>query len=97
MYYIPSQPNPSGAYPGPRSNPEPGAYRLTDDQANMVIEHNGFVHITPNEDGTVDVRPNLELWEAWKASLPEPEPEPDPEPTVWDEMASAYTEGVNEV
>lgn len=67
MYYIPSVPNPSGAYPGPRSNPEPGAYPLTDAQANVVVAYNGFVQITVNDDGAVDVQPNLDLWEAWKA------------------------------
>lgn len=28
---------------------------------------------------------------------PPPEPEPEPEPTVWDELATAITEGVNAV
>ena len=28
---------------------------------------------------------------------PEPEPTPTPEPTVWDELAAAYTEGVNSI
>lgn len=32
-----------------------------------------------------------------EGTLPEPEPEPIPEPDVWDEMAVAISEGVNEV
>lgn len=32
-----------------------------------------------------------------EGTLPEPEPEPIPEPDVWDEMAIAIAEGVNEV
>lgn len=29
--------------------------------------------------------------------VPDPEPEPAPEPTMWDELATAYTEGVNSI
>lgn len=36
--------------------------------------------------------------ESWShAPAPEPEPEPEPEPDVWDELASAIREGVNEI
>ena len=38
MYYLPATPNASGAYPGPRSNPEPGAWQLTDEQAQIVVD-----------------------------------------------------------
>ena len=32
-----------------------------------------------------------------EGTLPEPEPESEPEPDVWDEMAAAIAEGVNDV
>lgn len=36
--------------------------------------------------------------ENWShAPTPDPEPEPEPDPDVWDELASAIREGVNEV
>ena len=36
--------------------------------------------------------------ESWShASMPDPEPEPEPEPDVWDKLAAAIREGVNEV
>ena len=49
----------------------------------MLVQYNGFVTVTqePDEEvegSSVTVAPNLEAWEAWKASLP---PEPEPEPT----------------
>lgn len=100
MQYIPSKPNPSGAYPGPRSNPEPDAYLLTDEQAQMAVEYNGFVIITQDGAGTVTVKPNLELWEAWKAEEAAKPAQPDSEsgdPISWATLASAIREGVNEV
>ena len=86
MKYIQPTPNSSGAYPSPQSNPFPGAIPLTDEQAATVLQYNGFVTITSSEEPIVDdftrtvyeVEPNLEAWEAWKASQP---PEPEPEPT----------------
>lgn len=86
MQYIRSTPNPSGAYPAPQSNPFEGAIPLTDEQAETVLQYNGFVTITASEEAVVDeftrtvytVEPDLEAWEAWKAEQP---PEPEPEPT----------------
>lgn len=47
--------------------------------------YNGFVVLTIETIDGVDTvtayEPNVEAWEAWKASLPEPEPEVD-EPTA---------------
>ena len=79
MQYIRSTPNESGAYPAPQSNPFPGALPLTDEQVAQLVTYNGFVTLTV-ENGTVTaVTPNIEAWEAWKASLPA---ETDPEPTA---------------
>lgn len=71
MRYIQPNPNPSGAYPAPQSNPFPVAIGLTDGQAQTLLDYNGFVSIEQNEDG-VTVTPNLEAWEAWKAEQPDP-------------------------
>ena len=81
MKYIQPNPNSSGAYSSPQSNPFKGAIPLTDEQAATVLQYNGFVTITSSEEPIVDdftrtvyeVEPNLEAWEAWKASQP-PEP-----------------------
>lgn len=89
MNYLISTPNPSGAYPAPQSNAFPGAIPLTDEQAQTVVDYNGFVTITSQEEEyeegffrtVYEVTPNLEAWEAWKESLP---PEPEPEPTAED-------------
>ena len=83
MQYIRSTPNPSGAYPAPQSKYFPGALPLADSQAATLVQYNGFVTITQEPDpeiegSSVTVTPDLEAWEAWKASLP---PEPEPEPT----------------
>lgn len=97
MIYIDSKPNPSGAYPNPKNQPFPGCIALNDEQAAVFFEYNGFVIVTKTETG-VTVEPNVEAWEAWKASLPEPEepkPEVDPVTQVYDELDAAYQEGVN--
>jgi hypothetical protein len=106
MRYIQPNPNPSGAYPAPQSNPFPGAIPLTDEQAETVVDYNGFVTITSHEEEYEEgffrtvytVEPNTEAWEEWKESLPpEPEPEPEPEYVTYAELAKAIREGVNEV
>ena len=89
MKYIQPNPNPSGAYPAPQSNPFKGAIPLTDEQAEIIIQYNGFVTVTSSEEEYEEgffrpvytVTPDTEAWEAWKASLPE---EPEPEPTDTD-------------
>ena len=89
MIYITPRPNPSGAYPAPQSNPFKDAIPLTDEQAQMVVDYNGFVKVTSHEEEYEEgffrtvytVEPNTEAWEAWKESLP---PEPEPEPTAED-------------
>lgn len=96
MKYIRATPNPSGAYPAPQSNPFKGAIPLTDEQAETVLQYNGFVTITSQEEPIVDdftrtvytVEPDLEAWEAWKESLP---PEPEPEPSVEERVIGLET------
>ena len=89
MRYLQPIPNSDGSYPAPQSSPFPNAIPLSDEQAQMVVDYNGFVTITSQEEIIVDeftrtvyfVTPDLEAWEAWKESLP---PEPEPEPTAED-------------
>jgi len=106
MKYLTPNPNPSGAYPAPQSNPFPGAIPLTDEQAQMVVDYNGFVTITSDEEEYEEgffrtvytVEPNTEAWEEWEESLPpDPEPEPAPEYVTYAELAKAIREGVNAV
>ena len=81
MKYLTQNPNPSGAYPAPQSNPFPGAIPLTDEQVDLLVQYDGFVTITSAkeeyEEGffrtVYTVEPNLEAWEEWKASQSEPE------------------------
>lgn len=80
MKYIQPTPNSSGAYPSPQSNPFPGAIPLTDEQAQTVVDYNGYVTITSSEETIVDdftrtvyeVTLNTEAWEEWKAAQPDP-------------------------
>ena len=50
MPYMNPTPNPSGAYPAPQSHPAPGLIPLTEEQAATVLEYNGFVTITSEEE-----------------------------------------------
>ena len=77
MKYIQPTPNPSGAYPAPRSKPFSGCLALADSQAAVLVQYNGFVTVTqePDEEiegSSVTVTPDLEAWEAWKAAQPDP-------------------------
>ena len=74
MYYLPATPNASGAYPGPRSNPEPDAWLLTDEQAQMVVDYGGFVVLSRGDDGVVTVTPDPAAWESWQAEQAAKEP-----------------------
>lgn len=93
MPYITQNPNSSGAYPAPQSNPAPGLIPLTEEQAAAVLRYNGFVTITSEEEVIEDdftrtvytVTPNTEAWEEWKSSLP---PEPEPEPTQEERLSA---------
>lgn len=84
--YIQHKPNSNGAYPAPQGHAAPGLIPLTDEQAAMVVQYNGFVTITSSEEEyeegffrtVYEVTPNTEAWEAWKeaeAAKPTPEPE----------------------
>ena len=99
MYYLPATPNASGAYPGPRSNPEPDAWPLTDEQAQMVVDYGGFVVLSRGDDGAVTVTPDTDAWEAWKAEQAAKEPSTPPtesesDTSVWEQLDAAYREGV---
>ena len=106
MKYIRPTPNPSGAYPASQSNPFKGAIPLTDEQAETVIQYNGFVTVTSSEEEYEEgffrtvytVEPDTEAWEAWKAEQP-PEPNPtEPEQfATYNELASAIKSGVNNI
>lgn len=77
MPYITQTPNSSGAYPASQSNPAPGLIPLTDEQAAMVVDYNGFVTIASYEEEYEDgfyrtayeVTPNTEAWEKWKEEI----------------------------
>lgn len=87
MIYIDKNPNPSGAYPNPKCQQFPGCIALNEEQAAEFLAYNGFVTVTQDGD-TVTVEPNVETWEAWKASLPEPA---EPEPTQLDLIEAQVT------
>lgn len=106
MRYLQPIPNSDGSYPAPQSTPFKGAIPLTDEQAQTVVDYNGFVTITSQEEEyeegffrtVYEVTPNLEAWEAWKESPPpDPEPEPATEYVTYAELAAAIREGVNAV
>lgn len=88
MMYLQPIPNSDGSYSAPQSTFFKNAIPLTDEQAQMVVDYNGFVTITSSEEEYEEgffrtvytVEPDTEAWEEWKASLP-PEPEPEPQAT----------------
>lgn len=103
MKIIAKTPASNGAYPALQDwgglVPPEGYYKWPDslDTADFY-QYNGFVTLTTARNLVIDYEPDVEAWEAWKATLPpEPEPEPEPEYVTYDELAAAIREGVNAV
>ena len=74
-----------------QSNPAPGLLQLTAEQEAVYLQYNGFIRITSTDP--VEIEPDTEAWEAWKAAEAE-KPEPEPEPTT-EELLNILL-GVNE-
>lgn len=70
-YYLNPNKNMSGAYPAPQSTPASGLVALTQAQRDLVVQYNGFVTLSPGENGETIVAADTEAWEAWKAGLPD--------------------------
>lgn len=81
------------------ANPYGNDYAVVpDEMVTDILATRGFVDIELNADCTEVV--SFTAREIPDIPVPEPEPEPTPTPTdesVWDEMALAINEGVNEV
>ena len=56
----------------------------------IAVANSPYLDVTYSDDG--ETITNIEA-----AERPDPEPEPEPGPDVWDELAMAIREGVNEV
>ena len=101
MIYIDQNPNPSGAYPSGKNQPFPGCVMLTDKQAAIFKQYNGFVVVSQGKNGETVVTPNTEAWEAWKgaeAAKPVPAVTPTLEERVdeLDEALNMILTGVTE-
>ena len=63
-----------------QSTPAPGLVALTEEQCQVYLNQTGFEKVTvgegEQEGKAVEVTPDTEAWEAWKAARPEPEPAP---------------------
>lgn len=59
-----------------QSTPAPGLLPLTAEQEAMYLQYNGFVCITSTD--SVEIEPDTEAWEAWKAEEAEKENIPPP-------------------
>lgn len=70
--YINKTPNSSGAYSNPQSNKFPDSVALSDEQLTEFLKYNGFVNLTIEGETVTDIEPNIETWEAWKATQPNP-------------------------
>ncbi len=84
MKIIYKEPNPSGAYPpiqeGSYTRVPSGMAEWPEElETDRFYQYNGFVKLSFDGDRVASCEPDVEAWEAWKASLP-PEPEPEPEP-----------------
>lgn len=98
--YIRRTPNEAGSYSNPQGAPAKGLLCLPDDLLTEYIEYKGFVILTVENDTVTALEKNAEAFDAWMAEV-ETEEEPTPgadhgENTIYDELAAAYHEGVQE-
>lgn len=70
--YIKATPGAGGAYPAPQSHPGPGLVEIPEELVAALVQYNGFVSLTVAGGVVTAVTPNVEAWEAYKASIPEP-------------------------
>lgn len=81
MKIIKNTPSSNGAYPALQDwtglVPPEGYYKWPDSlETKTFYQYNGFVTLTVTRGIVQSYEPNVEAWEAWKASLP---PEPGPQ------------------
>ena len=76
-----------------------GYYKWPDSlETETFYQYNGFVVLTIQRVMVTAYEPNIDAWEAWKASLPpDPGPEPSGDYVTYGELAAAIREGVNAV
>lgn len=55
-----------------QSNPAPGLLELTDEQAAVYTQYNGFIRITSTDP--VEIEPDMEAYQEWCAENPAPDP-----------------------
>jgi uncharacterized small protein (DUF1192 family) len=96
MIYINSNPNPSGAYSNPQTQPFPSCVALTDEQAATFFQYNGFVEVTVDNGGAVTVEPNMEVWEAWKKEQEDAELAGDGEEEVVEDLLETRVTALEE-
>lgn len=64
-----------------QSTPAPGLLHLTEEQEQVYFQYNGFVRVVSTDP--VEIEPNVEAWEAWKAEEAE---KPVPGPTELEQL-----------
>jgi hypothetical protein len=97
MLYINPNKNDTGGYNPPQSTPVQGLVDFPEEHLPEFGKYNGFVILTIEGNVVVNVSPDVEAWEEWKASVKEPEEEETQgaDAVTWDELDAAYYEGVN--
>lgn len=89
----------------PENMAVPITFPFVDITVEEIQEQIRTVEYTENEDGSEipniiiseRIIPTVKTMTAGTVPEPEPEPEPEPQRTVYDEMAEAYTQGVNSI
>jgi hypothetical protein len=96
MRYIKKTATASGAYPPPQSLKAKGLLNFPLEFLEEFNSYNGFVTLTVEGDTVTGITPNVEAWEAWKANKQDEPQTPTTENSVYDELAEAYRQGVQE-
>ena len=93
-FYILPKKDGFGAYPSPQSLKCKGMVEIPGDLLPVYVENSGFVDLEIEGETVVSVTPDVEAFEAWKASQTEQTPtDTDSGVVTWAELDAAYNEG----
>lgn len=97
MLYIQNNTNQYGGYNSPQTAYVNGLVNFPDKFIDDFRKYSGFVNLTIENNTVIELTPNNEAWEEWKAQrdTQTDEETETSDADIWDELDKAYSEGVN--
>lgn len=95
MLYLQKNTNQYGGYNSPQTTYVNGLVNFPDKFIDDFRKYNGFVNLTIENNTVIELTPNNEAWEEWKAQKEVQPIDETSDADIWGELDKAYSEGVN--